>query len=136
MPKYLCKVYSSSEYAELQYVYIEIDECLRRYVNEVLPTVKELAKKPSFRCIQFMDYSPECYEELPEEFSQYEDAVFDSHCVQLPDDTVAPEGAARLEYAVLEVELTRMRWVCRAKHSSYESETVEFRYADVFPEDT
>jgi len=137
MPKrYICRVYSSREYASIDYAYVELDDDLQELLDSVMPQVCELAKVNGqmFLRVEFLNYTPTFIEGLPDAFEEFEDDLNCGKLVELPEDFKVPnleEHAPRLDFATIQIEDDCFRWTCRVKHSPCEQETVSFNFRDV-----
>lgn len=134
--RYICRVYSSHEYAPIDYAVVELDDDLRELLDSVKPQVYELTKVNGqmFLRVEFLNYQPTFIEGLPDAFEEFDDALNCGELVELPGDFEMPDLESctpRLDFATIQIEDDGFRWTCRVKHSPCEHETVTFNYKDV-----
>jgi len=114
---------------ETFYCLVEIDEeffkfldWVREGIAAVDPEADQSAKRPcsyavSFNRVEFTDYHPAFIEQVPDDLTDYLDALDDEEWVLVDDAVVEPEDVARIDSSNLVITEDELGWTFHLKHS-------------------
>jgi hypothetical protein len=132
--KYLLDVFSSQEnYSACSYALVEITDELRTFIRSVQRDVVPNMKDRPFLVIEFFDYSPIYFEDLPEDLLEYDNTTELPN--PLPQHVEFPKSDMSVGMSVIQIFDDEVSWRMIAKHDDVSHTTVPIHNRTIFDDD-